>query len=194
MLPVILAASLFTLGSDYRSAYQQFLLAKNQFQQYKTESTRLTAVTATRQVLSSRNLLWKSYLQNLRSQLATDTNIANYSQTTLYLNLETEINYLDTQVSELSAITSLSQAIKLSSAWENRLYSTDRLTDSARRQILSHRLDKLASRLQPFIDQASPSSSLDLVKQKLSLYTTTTDLKQRYLLLLDAANILLQLP
>ncbi len=180
MLPVILVTSLFTLGSDYRTAYQQFLLAKNQFQQYKTESTRLAAITATRQVLSARNSLWKSYLQNLRSQLANDT------------NLETEINYLDAQVPEFSSFTSLSKAKQLSKDWEYRLNNSDRLADAARQQILSYRLDQLASRLQPFIDQASPSSTLDLVKQKLGV--PATDLKQRHQLLLEAANLLLQLP
>lgn len=192
MLPVILAATLFTLGSDYRAAYQQFQLSKNQFQQYKTESTRLTAVTDTRQVLTARNILWKTYLQNLRSQLATDTNIANYSQTTLYLSLETEINSLDKYASDFSGLTSLSQAKKSSLAWESRLYNSDQLAASARTQILSHRLDQLASRLQPFVDQASPSSTLDLVKQKLE--TRTTDLQKRYQLLLEAGNLLLQLP
>jgi len=180
MLPVILVASLFALGSDYRAAYQQYLLAKNQFQQYKTESTRLTAVTATRQVLTARNLLWKTYLQNLRGQLAGDT------------NLETEINYLDAQTAEFSQLPSLSQAKQLSKAWESHLYKSNQLAASARQQILSYRLDQLASRLQPFIDQASPSSTLDLAKQKLGVLTT--DLKQRYQLLLEAANLLLQLP
>ncbi|MEK7090897.1 MAG: hypothetical protein AAB887_00130 [Patescibacteria group bacterium] len=192
MLPVILVASLFTLGSDYRAAYQQFQLSKNQFQQYKTESTRLTAVTDTRLVLTARNLLWKTYLQDLRGQLATDTNIADYPQTTVYLNLETELNYLNSL--NFFDLTSLSQAKQLSLAWESRLYNSDRLTASARTQILSHRLNQLGLRLQPFIDQASPSSTLDLAKQKMAQFSSTTDLRKRYPLLLDAANVLLQLP
>ena len=192
MLPVILATTLFTLGSDYRAAYQQFQLSKNQYQQYKTESTRLTAVTDTRQVLSARNLLWKTYLQNLRSQLAADTNIANYPQTTVYLNLETELNYLNSL--NFFSLTSLSQARESSKTWESRLYNSDRLAASARTQILSHRENQLGLRLQPFIDQASPSSTLDLAKQKMTQFNSTADLQKRYQLLLDAANVLLQLP
>ncbi len=184
--------TLFALAAAYRLAFDNWQLAKNQFQQYKTESTRLTAVTDTRQVLTARNLLWKAYLQDLRNQLATDTNIANYSQTTLYLNLETEIISLDKFASDFSGLTSLSQAKKSSLAWESRLGKSDQLASSARTQILSHRLDQLASSLQPFIDQASPSSTLDLVKQKLGI--RTTDLQKRYQLLLEAGNLLLQLP
>lgn len=192
MLPVILATTLFTLGSDYRAAYQQFQLSKNQYQQYKTESTRLTAISDTRQVLTARNLLWKTYLQDLRSQLATDTNIANYSQTTVYLKLETELNYLNSL--NFSGLTSLSQARELSKTWESRLSNSDQLAASARTQILSHRLDQFGLRLQPFIDQASPSSTLDLAKQKMTQFSNTTDLQKKYQLLLDAANVLLQLP
>lgn len=174
MLPVILVTSLFTLGSDYRTAYQQFLLAKNQFQQYKTESTRLTAITATRRVLLARNNLQLTYLQSLG------------------FNLENEIIALDKFNSDFSQFTSLTQARQLSKAWESRLNNSDQLIDAARQQILSQRLDRLTSRLQPFVDQASPSSTLDLVQQKLGV--PATDLKQRHQLLLEAANLLLQLP
>ncbi len=107
-------------------------------------------------------------------------------------NLETEIISLDKFASDFSGLTSLSQAKKSSLAWESRLGKSDQLASSARTQILSHRLDQLASSLQPFIDQASPSSTLDLVKQKLGI--RTTDLQKRYQLLLEAGNLLLQLP
>ena len=184
--------TLFALNAAYRLAFDNWGLARNQYLQYKTETTRQAAISATRQVLPARNDLWKTYLQDLRTQLANDTNIANYTQTTAYLNLETEINFLDNQDSEFSGITSLAQAKQLSKAWESRLGKSEPLSITARTQILSHRLDQFASRLQPFIDSASPSSTLDLVKQKLG--TSTPDLKKRHQLLLDVANLMLQLP
>ena len=76
MLPVLIA-SLFTLGSDYRTSYQQYLLAKNQYQQYQTESTRLTAIDKVKRVLKSRNDWQLEYFKTLRQTLASDTSIPN---------------------------------------------------------------------------------------------------------------------
>lgn len=191
LLPVILV-SLFALQSNYRQAYQQYLLAKNQFQQYHTESTRLTAISSLKALLSSRNDLQLTYLKNLRQALADSTNIANYSQTTLYLNLENEITALENYSTDISSLSSLSQATDLSQSWQLRLSATDTLAQSTKNQILLARLQKLQEQIVPFIDSASPSPTLDLVKSKLS--TAKTDKPQvKYDALKEAVGLLVQL-
>lgn len=191
LLPVILI-SLFALQSNYRQAYQQFLLAKNQYQQYHTESTRLTAISSLKALLSSRNDLHLTYLKNLRQALADSTNIANYSQTTLYLNLEKEVTALENYSSDISSLTSLSQAKDLSLSWQLRLSATDTLSQSTKNQILLARLQKLQDQITPYVDSASPSSTLDLVKSK--LLTAKTDKPQvKYDALKEAVGLLVQL-
>lgn len=191
LLPVILV-SLFALQSNYRQAYQQYLLARNQYQQYHTESTRLTAISSLKALLSSRNDLQLTYLKNLRQALADSTNIANYSQTTLYLNLEKELNALEDHSSDISALTSLSQAQDLSLSWQQRLPATDTLAQSTKNQILLARLQKLQDQLVPFIDSASPSSTLDLIKSKL-LAAKTDKPQVKYDALKEAVGLLVQL-
>ncbi|MEK7154654.1 MAG: hypothetical protein AAB697_00835 [Patescibacteria group bacterium] len=191
LLPVILV-SLFALQSNYRQAYQQYLLAKNQYQQYQTENTRLTAISSLKTLLSSRNDLQLAYLKNLRQALADSTNIANYSQTTLYLNLEKELSTLEQFSSDISGITSLSQAKDLSQSWQMRLPVSDTLSQSTKNQILIARLQKLQDSLLPYIDSASPSSTLDLIKSKLQ--AAQTDKPQvKYDLLKEASSLLVQL-
>jgi len=191
MLPALLV-SLFALQSNYRTAYQQYLLAKNQYQQYHTETTRLTAISSLKTLLSSRNQLQLTYLTNLRQALADSTNIANYSQTTLYLNLEKELSTLEQFSSGLSGISSLSQAKDLSQSWQMRLPASDTLSQSTKNQILIARLQKLQDQLLPYVDSASPSSTLDLIKSKLQ--AAQTDKPQlKYDLLKQASDLLVQL-
>ena len=135
MLPALLV-SLFALQSNYRTAYQQYLLAKNQYQQYHTETTRLTAISSLKTLLSSRNQLQLTYLTNLRQALADSTNIANYSQTTLYLNLEKELSTLEQFSSDISGVSSLSQAKDVSSSWQLRLPASDTLSQSTKTRFL----------------------------------------------------------
>ena len=191
MLPALLV-SLFALQSNYRTAYQQYLLAKNQYQQYHTETTRLTAISSLKTLLSSRNQLQLTYLTNLRQALADSTNIANYSQTTLYLNLEKELSTLEQFSSDISSVSSLSQAKDLSQSWQMRLPASDTLSQSTKNQILIARLQKLQDQLLPYVDSASPSSTLDLIKSKLQ--AAQTDKPQlKYDLLKQASDLLVQL-
>ena len=191
MLPALLV-SLFALQSNYRTAYQQYLLAKNQYQQYHTETTRLTAISSLKTLLSSRNQLQLTYLTNLRQALADSTNIANYSQTTLYLNLEKELSTLEQFSSDISGVSSLSQAKDVSSSWQLRLPASDTLSQSTKNQILLARLHKLQDQLLPYVDSASPSSTLDLIKSKLQ--AAQTDKPQlKYDLLKQASDLLVQL-
>jgi len=191
MLPALLV-SLFALQSNYRTAYQQYLLAKNQYQQYHTETTRLTAISSLKTLLSSRNQLQLTYLTNLRQALADSTNIANYSQTTLYLNLEKELSTLEQFSSDISGVSSLSQAKDVSSSWQLRLPASDTLSQSTKNQILLARLQKLQDQLLPYVDSASPSSTLDLIKSKLQ--AAQTDKPQlKYDLLKQASDLLVQL-
>lgn len=188
MLPALLA-----LVTAYRTAFNNWLLSKNQFQQYKTENTRLAAIENIRKLLSVRNDWQTSYLKNLRQNLADTTNIANYSQTTLYLDLETEIHYLENSSSEASSLSSLDQAAKYSQNWEARLYHSDDLATKAKNQIITTRLNNFQKQLQNYVDEASPSPTLDLVKQKLIQSASTTDLDLHHQLLIDAGNLLLQI-
>ena len=188
MLPVLIA-SLFTLGSDYRASYQQYLLAKNQYQQYQTESTRLTAIDKVKRVLKSRNDWQLEYFKTLRQTLASDTSIANYPETTSYLTLEDEIIALEKFTSDFNSISSLSQAQDFSESWEDRYSRTQTLVGQTRNQIIKARLANFQNQLAPYIDASSPSSTLDLAIQKLKL-VSSSEPGLAHQLLLDAAKLL----
>ena len=163
-------------GTAYRTGYAQYLQAKNQFLQYNTAPTRLTAIAKTASVLDQRNRWQIAYLSYLREVLATATNIANYSQTTAFLNLETEINRLQPLTFSFDSFAALNSA---SLDWEKRLEFSDKLVAAGQLQITSARLAGLQNQLAALIPatmSSSQKSTLDLVSTKLA---TSISLRQK---------------
>lgn len=156
-------------GNDYRQKYSTYQVNKNQNIQYQTAATRIAALSATKDVLVSRNSWQIAYLTYLRSYLAQQTDIANYTQTVVYLDLETEINTLNSQQGTLNSGDTETDVNNNASAWEKRLSTSDRLADAAILQITSTKLADLQKQLQTFIDASASqdTTTLNLIKQKL---------------------------
>lgn len=189
-------------GTQYRNAYNSYVQSKNQFLQYRTGSTRLTAISNTNSVLLARNSWQIAYLKYLRQTLADTTNIANYNQTVTYLDLETEINALEGQKNILSASDSFEKVNSASKNWELRLSNSDKLITSAKSQITQARLGYLRHRLQTSVDEfnanhASPSanlvSTINLISSKIQASEVATDPEQSKKLLSDGAKLLLEI-
>lgn len=213
MLPLLLALVLtqsandlysqgIQAGTQYRNAYNSYIQTKNQFLQYRTGSTRLTAISNTNAVLSARNNWQIVYLKYLRQILADTTNIANYNQTVTYLDLETEINTLEGLKDTLSSSDSFEKVNSASKTWELRLTNSDKLVSSAKSLITQARLGYLQHRLQASVDQfnsthASPSanlvSTINLIDSKIQASSITTDPEQSKKLLSDGAKLLLEI-
>lgn len=213
MLPLLLALVLtqsannlysqgIQTGTQYRSAYNSYIQSKNQFLQYRTGSTRLTAISNTNAVLSVRNDWQIAYLKYLRQVLADTTNIANYSQTITYLDLETEINTLEGLKDSLSSSDSFEKVNAASKTWESRLPNSDKLIASAKSQITQARLGYLRHQLQTAMDlfnatHATPSanlvSTLNLIDSKIQASSIATDPEQSKKLLSEGVKLLLEI-
>lgn len=204
-------------GNDYRQRYSAYQLTKNQHVQYQTAATRLAEFDATKKLLQARNSWQINYLTYLRSYLAQTTDIADYTQTVIYLNLETEISSLNSLADTLGSGDTVETINDNSQFWEARLVGSDKLARAAITQITASKLADLQKQMQTFVDasQASDSTTLNLVKQKLqssidirsgvektaSAYkdsssnnnTVVNQLIQSKQLLLDAASLLEQL-
>jgi len=161
-------------GAAYRAAYPAFVQAKNQHLQYNTAATRVVAIEKTNTVLADRNNWLIAYLKYLRQTLADVTNIANYSQTVTFLDLEGQINSLSSL--SLGHSDNFNQINAESKDWEKGLAQMDKLVQAAQLQIASTRLatyqGQLAGLVQKYQqDHATPSASqsttLALVQQKL---------------------------
>lgn len=162
-------------GTEYRSAYSAYIQAKNQHQQYHTAATRIAAIERTNDVLTKRNRWVIAYLRFLRQTLADVTDIANYPQTVVYLDLESKINSF--AQSDVLGADNFADINSVSQDWEKQYSDSDRLVLAARMQIASTRLANFQGQLAGYVDKykqdhATPSASqqttLNLIEDKIT--------------------------
>jgi hypothetical protein len=158
----------FQSAGEYRTSHTAYQLAKNQHTQYNTGATQIDAVNKTNSVLLSRNKLHTDYLRYLRAKLGDVTNIADYSQTVVYLDLENEISYLDNWPSQGTGDT-FAKINEYSANWEKRLISTDKLVNASQLQIAITTLDKHQTKLQSLLTQYKEKNATPSPDQKITL-------------------------
>lgn len=152
---LILLLTLATFG-NYKGAYDQYILAKNQFSQYNTGATRQEAIAKTQKVLISRNRLMIEYLQSLNSVLTPDINQI--------------INELESWEKDVNNADTVPDINKISKSWEDKLERITKLSNAARVLISSGRLSLLQDQLQTFsFPDSVNKTNAKLYEQKLQL-------------------------
>lgn len=173
--PLSAHAQAINQGNQYRSAYSEYVRSKNQHIQYGTAATRQDAISKTAAVLEARNNWQLAYMRHLRQLLADTTNIANYSQTVIYLRMETQIANLASRANTYSNMDSFTKINTASKSWEADLAQTDPLIMAAQLQVASGKLARLQSNFSAKIQDilttigtpsASQQSTLDLIQTK----------------------------
>src|SRR3990170_5111687 len=171
-------------GTSYRTAYNQYVQAKNQYLQYGTGVTRTAAIDRTNAVLVARNNWLISYMKYLRQSLADATNIANYPTTVTYLDLETRTNDLS-GLTDLGTGPNFADINTRSKDWEKGLEQLDKLIDAARLQVAAARLANFQNQVGGYLAEkeqatATPSASVQttliLIRDKL---TESINLRQK---------------
>lgn len=157
MLPILI----FVLAGfgNYKAAYSQYTLARNQFAQYHTTSTRQNAISQTAQVLKARNQLIIEYLRFLRQRFADTTQVGNYAQNVIYLDLETQINWFLNWEKGIDNLESPQELNKASALWENYWDNVTEKVKAAKKEIVSFRLEKFQLQAEG-LDYASTSASV----------------------------------
>ena len=151
----ILLLTLATFG-NYRGAYDQYILARNQFSQYNTGATRQEAIAKTQKVLVQRNRLMIEYLQSLSSVLTPDIN-----------QIVVELETWEKEVGNADTVPDIN---KISKSWEDRLEKITKLSNAARVLITSNRLGLLQDQLEIFkYPDGNNKTNAKLYEQKLLL-------------------------
>jgi hypothetical protein len=154
----------------YRQKYNEFKIAKNEYDKFKTLTSQTTALEKTVRMLSSQDILLKTYLTLLNEKLVENKGL-NQTEIYLYKALITSENtFLDTHAQLVTSIGSLQDSVEVS---EN-LESHYRVLSTSMRQIiiglslgymniLEQRYDMTVSNLKSFIN--ANRGELSAVKQ-----------------------------
>jgi len=128
--------------NTYRSTYNEFKIAKNEYEKFQTLTSQTTALDKTKVMLGARNTLLQSYLTLLNEKLNENTGLAP-SEKNLYQSLiANEITFLDSQTQLIPSVGSLGDAQSVSSKLESH-YSI--LQISVRQAIIAISMGDLAS-------------------------------------------------
>ncbi len=157
MLPILI----FVLAGfgNYKPIYGQYTIARSQYAQYHTTSTRQNAIAETAKVLKARNQLIIEYLRLLRQRFADTTQVGNYTQNVIYLDLETQINWFVNWEKGIDNLESPQELNKASAIWENYWDNVTEKVKAAKKEIVSFRLEKFQLQAEG-LDYASTSASV----------------------------------
>jgi hypothetical protein len=157
LLPILL----FILSGfgNYKTAYERYTLARSQFAQYHTTSTRQNAISQTGKVLKARNQLILEYLRLLRQRFADTTQVGNYAQNVIYLDLETQINWFVNWEKKIDGLESPQELNTASDNWQNYWSSVLEKVKAAKKEIARFRLERFQLQAEG-LDYASTSASL----------------------------------
>lgn len=160
-------------GYPYRDSFQKYIQLRAQHLQYSSTATRQELIAQTKDLLVKRNSLQISYLEDLRSELGRVTNVSEYNNTVNYLNLEKEINSLNSFFSELDSKNSFAELQSQINSWDRFVERETDLIYSTRLQIASAKLIALQDQTKALTsDFATGSSVINLINSK--LYTSRT--------------------
>ena len=157
MLPVLI----FVLAgfANYKTAYGQYTLARSQFAQYHTTSTRQNAIAETTRVLKARNQLVIEYLKLLRTRFADTTQVGNYAQNVIYLDLETQINWFTNWEKGIDTLQSPQELNTASENWQKYWENVLEKVKAAKMEIARFRLERFQLQAEG-LDYASTSASV----------------------------------
>lgn len=157
MLPILI----FVLAGfgNYKTAYEQYTLTRSQYAQYRTTSTRQNALTETARVLKARNQLIIEYLRLLRQRFADTTQVGNYTQNVIYLDLETQINWFVNWEKGIDNLESPRELNTASENWQKYWENVLEKVKATKKEIASFRLEKFQLQAEG-LDYASTSASV----------------------------------
>ena len=141
----------------YRQKYSDFQVAKNSFDKFKTLESQTQALSATKFMLSQRDLLLHAYLVYLYERVGEQGGITNVNKQLYRSLLESELAFLETQSNLVSSINSIDDATTTSEELEDHY---DVLSATIREIIAGISLGQLNVIAQNFDRQVTAAQSL----------------------------------
>jgi hypothetical protein len=103
----------------YRQKYTEFQVAKNSYDKFKTLESQTQALSATKFMLSQRDLLLRTYMLYLFERTADQNGLTPENKQLYQSLLSTELAFLETQSNLVSSINSIDDALKISQQLES---------------------------------------------------------------------------
>ncbi len=172
--------------SEYRTAYQNYQIAKSAYQTYQTAITRNDALEKTRQVLLKRSAVVTNYLNLLEEKMAMTSDFDPQTLATFRGIFQKEKSWLADNGRKISAAATLDDLNSAAGEFSSRYPQINQETEKAVLQILLAKTDSQNAKIGHLFSQtANILSRLDelnedtvFYRRALSLAQTQVDLYQ----------------
>jgi hypothetical protein len=103
----------------YRESLNEFKIAKNEYEKFKTLTSETTALDKTKTMLGNRDSLLKSYLFLLNEKLSENTGLSNSDRSLYQTLMNNEVKFLETHSRLITSIGSLNDCVNVSEQLES---------------------------------------------------------------------------
>ena len=131
-------------GDQYRKAYSEFTIAKNEYEKFKSLASETIALDKTKQMLTTRDSYVRSYLLLLNEKLVENPGLSSSARNLSVSLLTTEGSFLESHSALVSAVGSISEAVTVSSQFESRYESFIGIIEQTRTTLMLGNLNSLA--------------------------------------------------
>jgi hypothetical protein len=138
----------------YHEAHKDYLVAKNQYETYKTLTAKTIALERTTSMLQARDEAIATFLAALRIKLADETNVSSSKLNLLYIRLDEEAIWFRNHKENLTSAGSIPDLIKISNRAQSRYGGAEALIYQSLLEISFHKEALLHEKLQEKIDEA----------------------------------------
>lgn len=112
--------------NQYQAKYKEYIVAKNQYEAYKTLTSKTIALEQTTAMLQARDEVITTFLTTLRIKMADETQISSNQINALYLKLDDEITWFEEHKDTLTSAGSIPDLMNISLQAEQRYSQTQR--------------------------------------------------------------------
>jgi len=159
--------------STYREAHDNYIVAREQYLNYKTLTAKTIAMEQTLDMLQKRDETIRTYLTALRMKMAETTGIADYKQNTIYLKLDSEVGWYIEHRDKLSSAATLEDLLVNSEEAEDRFGKSQLLAYQALGVILEGKENDLINQMDEQIEALKEKTSE--IREKGDKDTTTAE-------------------
>lgn len=171
----------------YRQKYNDFKIAKNEYEKFNTLTSRTNAIDKTKVMMTSRDLMLKSYLSMLLFKLEENNGLSPVDIGTYKNILETEVKFLDDHSRLIESVSTIYDATNVSEDLESHyavlsgvIRQSINIIQIGKLNVLSRELDSLIEYLSALVSRyqgtypATKQATIDRwmisIKDKKSLF------------------------
>jgi hypothetical protein len=152
---------------QYRSTYNDFQITRNEYLKFKSLSAETSALQKTKEMMTQRALLLKTYFLLLNEKIGESQNFTAQERDFYVSSIKTANEFLDTHIEFINSVQSIKDAMRAS----QRLESQYAILQTVMRQVaLTLNIARLRQQVNTYNDRMTEAKSLiEQAKQELPI-------------------------